>query len=243
MGDVGLHWISSDDPADAFPALDQALREPDGLLAAGGDLSVDRLVHAYRQGIFPWYEEGQPVLWWSPNPRCVIHTDRLHVSRRTRRALSNSGFVVEFNQRFDQTLSACAEPRAGQSGTWITDDMRRAYRALHDHGWAHSIEILQRDQVVGGMYGLAIGKVFFGESMYSRADNASKAALLACCQITRRSGFSLLDCQVVSPHLLTLGAELVPRERFLSSVQSGTTPPTPFSGWPGHALPVRELLE
>ena len=243
MGDTGLHWIRKDDPADMFPLPEQALAEPDGLLAAGGDLSTDRLLHAYRRGIFPWYEEGQPVLWWSPDPRCVIPTDKLHISRRTRRALANSGFVIEFNQRFDATVSACAEPRAGQSGTWITADMRRAYRALHDHGWAHSIEIVQHDRLVGGMYGLAIGRCFFGESMFSRAANASKAALLACCQITRKSGFTLLDCQVVSPHLLTLGAELMPRRRFVESVQSGTTPPTPFTGWPQQALPVRELLD
>ena len=214
MNRTVLHWIAAEDPIDAFPALDQALKEPDGLLAAGGDLAPKRLLCAYRKGIFPWYEDGQPILWWSPDPRCVLYPDRIHVSRRLRRNLRKRAFQISFNASFDDVVAACAAPRDGQLGTWITKDMATAYRQLHDQGWAHSIEVWRSDELVGGLYGLAIGGVFFGESMFSRTNDASKAAMIELCGALKERDFALLDCQVQSVHLLSLGASLLPRAQF-----------------------------
>lgn len=243
MAEARVHWISADDPPDHFPDPGDALDEPDGLLAAGGDLGSARILAAYRQGVFPWYEEGQPVLWWSPDPRCVLPAGALHVSRRTRRALARSGFEVDFNRRFDEVIDACAAPRAGQRGTWITGAMRKAYRELHAAGWAHSIEILEDGRLVGGLYGLAIGQIFFGESMFSGADNASKAAMLAVCKITAAAGFPLMDCQVASRHLLSMGATLMPRPTFLEIVRRETDPAVRFSAWPTRPGGVEMLLD
>lgn len=211
-----LNWLSRHDPPDAFPDPEFALRDPDGLLAAGGDLSVARLLAAYERGIFPWYEEGQPVLWWSPDPRTVLRPGALHVSRSLRRSLRRAGFAVTWNLAFRRVMEACAEPRPGQSGTWITPAMERAFMELHEEGWAHSVEIWRGDELVGGLYGLAIGRVFFGESMFSRATDASKTAMVALDTELRRHDFALLDCQVVSPHLLSMGAETLPRHEFLA---------------------------
>jgi len=221
-----ITWIAPDDPADAFPPLDAAFSEPDGLLAAGGDLSQERLLYAYQHGIFPWYDEGQPILWWSPDPRCILIPGDLHVSRRLRRSLRQSDFVVTFNSAFDEVIAACAEDRTGQSGTWITIDMARAYRELHRAGWAHSVEIWRDESLVGGLYGLAIGRVFFGESMFSRAGNASKIALLALCRELVARDFALLDCQVESPHLQSLGATLMPRASFANILHQNSVAKT-----------------
>ena len=236
-----LHWIAPEDPANAFPALDQALSEPDGLLAAGGDLSAERLLHAYRRGIFPWYEEGQPILWWSPDPRCVIFPDRLHVSRRLRRNLRRRAFDASFNASFDAVVAACAAPRDGQLGTWITDDMAAAYRGLHDRGWAHSVEIWQEEKLVGGLYGLAIGQVFFGESMFSRANDASKAAMIELCAALTERRFALLDCQVQSAHLMSLGATLLRRPVFAELLAKHCTDDggQRVTDWPTTRFPVR----
>jgi len=209
-----LAWIGADDPPGSFPPVDQALTEPDGLLAAGGDLSTQRLLYAYRRGIFPWYDEGQPILWWSPNLRCILRPADLHIARRLRRWLRTSGFEVTFNRSFDAVIDACAENRPGQRGTWITPDMNRAYRRLHRIGWAHSVEVWQEDTLAGGIYGLAIDRVFFGESMFTRIDNASKAAMIALCSELVKGEFQLLDCQIESPHLASLGAVLIPRRQF-----------------------------
>ena len=235
-------WLTAADPPDRFPPAGQALTEPDGLLAAGGDLSEARLLHAYRHGIFPWFDEGQPILWWSPDPRCVIRPERFHLSRRAARALRSSGFGLQFNQRFGDVVEACGAPRPGQHGTWITTDMARAYGQLHESGWAHSIEVLRDGELVGGMYGLAIGSAFFGESMFSRETNASKGALLAACQLFVREGVGLLDCQVQSQHLMSLGAELVSRAEFLTELGERCDPPTQFAAWPAGISPVTDFL-
>ena len=211
-----ITWISRDDPPEAFPPLDAAFTEPDGLLAAGGDLSPDRLLYAYRHGIFPWYDEGQPILWWSPDPRCVLLPAEFHVARRLGRALKQGDFAVTFNASFKYVISACAEDRDGQAGTgtWITSDMHRAYLRLHELGWAHSLEVWSGDVLAGGIYGLGVGQAFFGESMFSRVTNASKAAMLVLCTELENQGVGILDCQVVSPHLASLGARLMPRSEF-----------------------------
>ncbi len=242
MRSPGLHWISSDAPVDAFPEIDNALAEPDGLLAAGGDLSRERLIYAYRHGIFPWFDEGQPILWWSPNPRCVLRPDAFHVSRRLRRSLRRAALTVSFNRRFCDVMAGCAAPRPGQLGTWITEDMKAAYLALHEDGWAHSIEVWQDDRLAGGLYGLAIGRMFFGESMYSGVEHASKAALLVLTRIMHERGFPLLDCQVASPHLLTLGAMMMPRRQFREVLDSACEPPIRFRGWPDAPVSVTALL-
>ena len=171
-------WLTASDAPGAFPPVEDALLEPDGLLAAGGDLSTPRLLAAYRQGIFPWYDEGQPLLWWSPDPRCVFRPRDLHASRRLRREVRKSPCELRINTAFDEVIRACAGPRSHQRGTWITRDMRHAYERLHGQGWAHSIEVWLAGELVGGLYGLVIGRAFFGESMFSRQSNASKMTLL-----------------------------------------------------------------
>jgi len=235
-------WISASDPPDAFPDVGDAMSEPDGLLAAGGDLSSERLLAAYRLGIFPWFDDGQPILWWSPDPRCVLAPRDFYISRRLKRDLRQSSAMIRFNDRFVDVIRECAEPRITQQGTWITTDMMSAYGQLHDEGWAHSVEVWQDDALVGGLYGLSIGSVFFGESMFSRRDNASKYALYALSRHLDDRGFELIDCQVASQHLLTLGATMMPREKFSRILRSGCEPPTKFVDWPQSPLPVAEII-
>lgn len=242
MSNTRITWLEPGDPSDAFPPLEMALSEPAGLLAAGGDLGTERLLYAYRNGIFPWYDEGQPVLWWSPDPRCVMQTNDLHVSRRLRRELRNNSAEVRFNTEFGEVIRACAAPRRSLQGTWITSQMIAAYERLHQEGWAHSIEVWQEDALTGGLYGVAIGRVFFGESMFSRRSNASKIALLALAQHMRRGDFELLDCQVASEHLLGLGAQLMPRAQFASTLTHLCNPPKPFENWPSTPIPCFGLL-
>jgi leucyl/phenylalanyl-tRNA--protein transferase len=227
-----IKWLSETDPPDAFPDPALAFDVPDGLLAAGADLSTDRLLYAYRHGIFPWYDEGQPILWWSPDPRCVLRPDEFHVSRRLRRYMRNEDFEISFNQCFADVVAACAEDRIDQQGTWISGDMKRAYTALHDRGWAHSVEIWSGERLVGGLYGVSIGSVFFGESMFSKVSNASKVAMFGLCRELVEMEFSLLDCQVESPHLLSLGASLLPRSVFLQNLQVACGSPDAECRWP-----------
>ena len=216
-----LPWL---DPQDPFPPVTQTLREPNGLLAAGADLSPSRLLDAYQHGIFPWYSAGEPILWWSPAPRCVIYPETFHASRSLQKRVRNNMFTVTSNRVFTDVMLACAtvDDRAG--GTWITQDMLDAYDKMHKLGWAHSIEVWQDEQLVGGMYGLAIGKIFFGESMFSRATDASKMALLFLCRALVKLNFKLLDCQVENPHLLTLGAKNISRDTFQSALQKSAVP-------------------
>lgn len=201
-------------PDAPFPDVESALREPDGLLALGGDLTSRRLINAYSRGIFPWYSAGQPILWWAPDPRTVLFPERLKVSRSLRKTLRKQKFEVSFDRAFDRIIAACAEPRSNEPGTWITSDMMAAYRDLHRQGIAHSVEVWHGNQLAGGLYGLALGRVFFGESMFSRASDASKVALAGLVGAAMEWGYRLIDCQVYSEHLLSLGAELIPRSEF-----------------------------
>jgi leucyl/phenylalanyl-tRNA--protein transferase len=236
-----ITWISSADPPEAFPDVGSAVDTPDGLLAAGGDLSETRLLYAYRHGIFPWFDDGQPILWWSPDPRCIIRPDEFHLSRRLRRYLRQSGFEVSFNTAFDEVIAKCAEDREGQQGTWITNEMMDAYSQLHKNGWAHSIEVWSDGVLSGGLYGLAIGKAFFGESMFSRHSNASKAAMLALCQLLEQAGFAVLDCQVESPHLVSLGATLVPRAEFAAMLAEACEPQSQLLTLPAGRLSIADF--
>ena len=242
MKSPNITWISSDDPPEAFPEIESAFDIPDGLLAAGGDLSPERLLYAYRHGIFPWYDSGQPILWWSPDPRCVLRPHEFHLSKRLRRSLSRSKLEVSFNQAFSAVIAACAEDRIGQQGTWITDDMADAYSRLHQQGWAHSIEIWQENRLAGGLYGLAIGRAFFGESMFSRQTNASKAAMLALCQQMVLNDFEILDCQVESPHLVSLGASLMPRNKFAAVLRQACKSNAQFFDWPAGRRQMLDFL-
>lgn len=209
---IQIPWLRSDDLT--FPPTAAALTEPDGLLAAGGELSSARLLSAYRRGIFPWFEHGQPILWWTPNPRTVIFPNELHIARSLRKALRRNNFSLSADQAFEDVMRACAAPRAGASGTWIGPAMIDAYCELHRLGYAHSVEVWQDDQLVGGLYGLALGRVFFGESMFSRADNASKVAFAHLARQLAQWHFGLIDCQVASAHLSSLGAREIAREDF-----------------------------
>ncbi len=237
-----ITWLGPGDPPDAFPPVEAALHEPDGLLAAGGDLSSARLLYAYRKGIFPWYDEGQPLLWWSPDPRCVLRPGDFRLSRRDRRYIRRSGDVLRYNTAFGDVIRACAGPRRSQQGTWITTDMVHAYERLHEEGWAHSIEVWREDRLVGGLYGIAIGRVFFGESMWSAEPNASKTALLSLARSMDSGDFGLLDCQVLSQHLVGLGAVVIPRSEFLGIMEPLCQPERPFENWPSDPISASELL-
>ena len=242
MSSGRVAWIAPTDPPEAFPDISNAMQEPDGLLAAGGDLSAERLLYAYRKGIFPWFDEGQPVLWWSPDPRCVLVPSEYHVSRRLKREMASSDFKLTFNTAFAEVIEACAGPRRSEQGTWITPEMMRAYIALHDAGWAHSIEIRDGRDLVGGVYGIAIGRVFFGESMFSGRDNASKMAMLGLCHLLAEHEFALIDCQVVSGHLMTLGAKTIPRRNFREILDAGCSDMIPFADWPQKPVAVRDFV-
>lgn len=235
-------WIATSDRPEAFPPVEHALHEPDGLLAAGGDLATARLLAAYRRGIFPWYEEGQPLLWWSPDPRCVFRKADLHLSRRFRKEVRSSSFEVRTNTAFAEVIRACAGPRRYHHGTWITRDMLAAYERLHAEGWAHSIEIWSGKRLVGGLYGLAIGRAFFGESMFSAQTNASKYALLYMDRLLRTDTFGVLDCQVQSSHLLRMGAVTISRSRFVTMLDELCAPPDPFEKWPVDPVNTSALL-
>lgn len=206
-----------------FPDVELALREPDGLLAVGGDLSVERLIAAYQQGIFPWYSEGQPVLWWSPDPRMVLKPEDIKVSRSLAKTICKQNFKITFDQDFRNVISACSKPRlekgVQQGETWILDEMIEAYVKLHEAGYAHSVECWQENKLVGGLYGVAIGKVFFGESMFSRISDASKIAFVFLSRQLQQWNFKLIDCQVYTSHLESLGASMMTRKQFLTLLQ------------------------
>lgn len=211
-----LQWIDPDRPYDEFPDPATALRDPDGLLAVGGDLHPARLLAAYRRGIFPWFSKGQPVLWWTPDPRMVLFPDDLKVSRSLAKALRRRDFDVTYDTRFGEVIRACAAPRAKADGTWITDGMIAAFEALHRQGHAHSVEVWRDGRLVGGLYGLALGRVFFGESMFTRETDASKVGFVTLVERLAARGFAVIDCQVETAHLASLGARGIARERFLS---------------------------
>jgi leucyl/phenylalanyl-tRNA---protein transferase len=212
-----------------FPPAEHA---EDGVLAVGGDLSPERLLLAYRSGIFPWYEEGLPILWHSPDPRCVLLTDKIHVGRSLRKVLKKATYEIRFDTRFRDVIRACKEtPRRGQSGTWITDEMEDAYVELFDLGYAHSVEAYKCGELIGGLYGVSIGRVFFGESMFSHAPDASKVALVALARKIAPWGFRIIDAQVPTPHTLGLGAVLWPRAKFLAVLARELEGPTRLGKW------------
>jgi leucyl/phenylalanyl-tRNA---protein transferase len=207
-----LTWLQRDSLS--FPPLERALQEPNGLLAAGGDLSAERLIQAYRHGCFPWFQDGQPILWWSPDPRTVLRPQELHVSRSLTKLLRQGRYRVTFDRAFADVIQACAAPRLYAEGTWITSDMQRAYLELHRRGIAHSVEVWQQERLVGGLYGLAMGQLFFGESMFSRADNASKVGFATLVRHLQHWEFALIDCQMPTQHLENFGARSIPRSEF-----------------------------
>lgn len=198
----------------SFPPLDRALKEPNGLLAMGGDLTPQRLLEAYRKGIFPWFNEGEPILWWSPDPRMVLFPDELRISRSLSKELKKSNYQIRTDHRFSEVMRACAAPRKGQAGTWIHPEMIAAYTTLHEMKFAHSVEMWMDGELVGGLYGIALGKIFFGESMFSRTPNASKIAFVHLVRQVQEWGFGLIDCQVKTDHLASLGAREIPRATF-----------------------------
>jgi leucyl/phenylalanyl-tRNA--protein transferase len=219
MRSIPLYWFAMQRYADDFPPVSLALSDPDGLLAAGGDLGVERLLKAYRSGIFPWYSEGQPILWWSPDPRCVIFPGFVHISRSLQRTLKRAHFRVTIDQDFDAVVGGCAAPRRDGGGTWLSPEMQTAYRRLFEHGHAHSVECWREDKLVGGLYGVAIGRIFYGESMFSRMSDASKICLTTLAGWLARWNYQLLDCQVHNPHLETLGAKLIARDEFIEMLE------------------------
>jgi leucyl/phenylalanyl-tRNA--protein transferase len=210
-----IQWLDTDDP---FPPVQSAMSDPNGLLAAGADLSPLRLLDAYERGIFPWFSEGDPPLWWSPDPRMVLFLDELRVSRSLRRVLNSGRFSVTFDRAYGEVMAGCAEPRAQQEGTWITSSMIEAYTALASLGYAHSVETWAGHDLAGGLYGVAIGRMFFGESMFARRTDASKVALVVLASHLRRWGFRLIDCQMSTAHLASLGAREIPRAQFVEAV-------------------------
>ncbi len=206
-----------------FPSTDQALDTPDGLLAIGGDLSISRLLDAYQHGIFPWFNEDQPILWWSPSSRMVFYPEALKVSRSMHKRLKKQDYEIRVNHDFEQVIRACANtPRPGQNGTWITEDMITAYLGLHTAGYAHCLEVWMDDKLVGGIYGVRIGAMFFAESMFHHVSNASKIALIQLVRLLQSQGVKLIDCQMKTEHLASMGASEIPRAQFLHAVQELT---------------------
>ncbi|MFM8331675.1 MAG: leucyl/phenylalanyl-tRNA--protein transferase [Candidatus Methylumidiphilus sp.] len=210
-----LTALNPHDRNQPFPAVSQALSDPNGLLAVGGCLSAQRLLNAYRQGIFPWYSAGEPILWWSPNPRLVLFPERLQVSRSLRKTLKRGVFKFSFDTCFAQVIDACGQPRAYADSTWISPAIKRAFNELHALGHTHSFEAWHGEELVGGLYGMSLGQVFFGESMFHRESNASKAAFAYAVALLRDWGYQLIDCQVHTEHLCSLGAEEIPRADFI----------------------------
>jgi leucyl/phenylalanyl-tRNA--protein transferase len=207
-----IPWLG---PGDPFPPLERALEDPNGLLAAGADLSEARLLDAYARGIFPWYGEDQPLLWWSPDPRMVLLPAELRIPRSLRKRLARRDYEVRADTAFEEVIRACAAPRRGQEGTWITEDMVDAYVRLHRSGHAHSVETWIGGRLAGGLYGVALGRMYYGESMFTRVPDASKIALVHLVRSLERSGFGMIDCQMATAHLARFGAREIPRARFM----------------------------
>ena len=208
------YWIPHNAKADDFPPLEQALEHPDGLIAIGGDLTCSRIVTAYRLGIFPWYNDNEPILWWSPNQRMVLFPDQLQVSKSLRKTIRKNKFTITLDQNFREVITECAGFRRNQPGTWITDAIRDAYCQLYNDGFAHSVEAWYEDKLVGGLYGIALGKVFFGESMFARVNDASKVAFASFVWQLQTWGYELIDCQVETEHLRRFGAIEIPRPKY-----------------------------
>jgi len=223
-----IPWLHEGEP---FPPVERALAEPNGLLCAGGDLSPARLLDAYGRGIFPWFSGHEPVLWWSPDPRMVLYCDELRVSRSLAKSVRNRGYELRLDTAFVRVLAGCAGPRKGAGGTWLGADMRRAYAALHRAGYAHSVEAWKDGELLGGLYGVALGRMFYGESMFSRATDASKVALVALVGELRARGFPMIDCQMRTPLLASLGAREIPRADFLRQLSTLVNYAEPPGTW------------
>jgi len=224
-------WLDPENRDITFPDVELALKEPDGLLAIGGDLSTVRLLNAYASGIFPWYGPGQPILWWSPDPRLVLRPETLHISRSLQKTLRKRPFRVTLDAAFEAVIDNCSAPRDNASGTWITAEMKTAYLELHRLGYTHSVECWQDKRLVGGLYGVSIGRIFFGESMFAHASDASKVALATLARQLSRWGFPAIDCQVHTRHLQSLGAIPLPRKEFIGILGAAcalTPPPSPW---------------
>jgi leucyl/phenylalanyl-tRNA--protein transferase len=222
-----IPWLPAEP---VFPPLESALAEPNGLLAAGGDLSPQRLIAAYTRGIFPWFSDGDPILWWSPDPRMVLLPQNLKLQRSLLKVLRNRPYEIRIDTAFTEVMKNCAAPRDGQRGTWIVEEMQMAYKALHNLGYAHSIETWIDGELAGGLYGVAIGRAFFGESMFSRHKDASKIALAHLCPLLLSKGFGIIDCQMETSHLASLGAHPIPRSEFAARLAELTSQ----GGAPGH---------
>ncbi|MDP2133876.1 MAG: leucyl/phenylalanyl-tRNA--protein transferase [Sulfuritalea sp.] len=229
-----IPWLPQDP---VFPPLESALAEPNGLLAAGGDLSPQRLLAAYRRGIFPWYAAGEPILWWSPDPRMVLLPERLKISRSLAKTLRNARYELRLDTAFATVIDACAsKPREGQPGTWITGEMQQAYCDLHRLGYAHSVETWVDGRLAGGLYGIAIGRAFYGESMFSHARDASKIALAHLCAYLKLRGFGIIDCQMETRHLASLGATPIPRREFVARLDELCPQGDAPQHWPANAI-------
>ncbi len=226
-----LRWLNERAPEEPFPAAEEAMTDPNGLLAVGGDLSPERLITAYRNGIFPWYGEGQPILWWSPDPRGLFLPGGFHISRSLRRRLNRGQLTVTLDAEFEAVVAGCAAPRPGQDGTWITREMMDAYTELHHRGCAHSAEVWLEDELVGGVYGVALHGAFFGESMFSRVEDASKIGLTWLTGQLWRWGFHLFDCQMSNPHLERLGVREIPRSEYLHRLEAALQAPHRPGPW------------
>lgn len=252
---VRLHWLDPRDPNQPFPAPNRAMRDPNGLLAIGGDLSVARLVRAYSGGIFPWYNPNEPILWWCPDPRAVLAPGDFHVSHSLEKRIRKPDYAVSLDRAFGDVLEGCTATRRGSHGTWLGADMKRAYVELREAGHAHSAEVWRDGKLIGGLYGVALGRAFFGESMFSTETDSSKLALYWLCQQLKAWDFELIDCQIASQHLKTLGAVEIPRERFLQKLRAALQHPARAGHWryeipvpdgdthlsgPHRAAPVRE---
>ncbi|MCB1615998.1 MAG: leucyl/phenylalanyl-tRNA--protein transferase [Pseudomonadales bacterium] len=228
---IRIPWLDDESPAGLFPPLEKALNEPNGLLAAGGNLSSETLLAAYHQGIFPWFNEGEPLLWWSPDPRCVLFPEKLHISQSMKKVLKNHHYDVRLDSAFAEVIQACAETRKHTTGTWISIEMQQAYCRLYELGYAHSVECFENENLLGGLYGISLGECFFGESMFSRKTNTSKIALVLLVKHLRARGIRLIDCQVTSDHLISFGAEEIPRTQFASLLEQYVHRQTPIGLW------------
>lgn len=228
---VRLHWLDPHDPEQRFPPLHLAMREPNGLLAIGGDLSLTRLIRAYSQGIFPWYNPDEPILWWSPDPRAILVPEHLKVSRSMAKRLKKNDYAVTLDAAYAQVLDGCAAPRGPGQGTWLGADMKAAYQQMYRHGYSHSLEVWREGRLIGGLYGVSVGRMFFGESMFSRQTDASKIGFYWLCRQLQTWRFKLIDCQIASAHLRTLGAVEISRERFARALHDAASMPGRTGLW------------
>ena len=228
---TGPYWIDPYDESGGFPDINLAMKEPNGLLAVGGNLTPKRLVDAYKKGIFPWYTEGQPILWWAPDPRSVLFPDKLNISRSTIKKIRQDKYHITVDRAFKQVITQCAAPRSDGNGTWLTSQMIDAYSNLHELGYAHSAECWLDGELVGGLYGVSIGRVFFGESMYSRNSDASKIAFIYLATQLKEWGYAMIDCQVHSNYLQSLGASVIPRQEYINLINHWTKLPALNKQW------------